>query len=272
MDLYINLPILLNKERKVDYQEIKSILNRCSDVDGLILFSSYFEGLTFTLKEKEEIYLNLKKMTSIPLIYDLNCVYQMQEIELVKKLNPAQIIFSLYEDSKISSKSFEKYLNYLIKKLKIPSILHIEDSFSKCKINYISLINLLRTNKYFNAIYYDSKDNNLFKKILYLNNLKIYRPLINFVKDAQVNFQGVVSSSYVVFFQEINQFLYEYKHEFVNPILKSYLSLINDCLIFYPLGMAIKYLLSKNGYTSIYSKPPYYLLKNEEMNKLDLLF
>lgn len=273
LDLFIECPILLTKDKKVDYDETITLLKSFNSIYGILLFSKSLEGLTFSLNEREEIFINLRKIIDKKIIYEANSTLLEEETSLIKKIKPDFVMIPLYDDNKLSSRSFEKHLNIIMKKIKTPTIIHIEDSFAKCKISYISLINLLRINKYFYGILDDSKDAYFANKINYIDSLKIFKSFSNYInqkKEAKID--CLITDLYSVCKKEIEEYLYEKELGFINPVLISYLKLIEDCISYYPRGMAIKYLLNKQGYSSCYSKSPYYFLENEEKNKLDFIF
>ncbi len=273
MDLIINLPLLLNKEMHVDYHQMQKIIEFDETVKGVMLFSKENEGETFSLKEKIEIFSKIKNITSIPLIYVNNKLMIEEEINAINYMKPDYVLLSLVKDPKLSSKGFERYVFKIFKCLNSKVILYLDDSFENCKISYKTIVNIMRTKNNFYGIYDNTKDTYFLKKISSLDKIFLSTSLTKYIDyPIKKNLNGIVNDFYVVFQKEITQYFYESSFGFVNPVLINYLKFIDECINLYPRSMAIKYLLSKRGYTSCYSKIPYYTLKGDEKNKLDFIF
>ncbi len=273
MDLISSMPILLNKDKTVNYNEMQTIINSINDGKGIHLFSSSLEGQTFSLTEKEEIIQNIKQMTNLDIIYETNNYIDNDEIRLINKVKPNYLIIPLFLNSKVKSKGYEKYLNEILKEVKIPTLIKLDDRFENCKINYHSIVNLIRVNKFFYGIYDKSKDNYFSNKLNYLKSIKKYASFSKYLlSDNQNSIDAVITDLNIITKKEIDQFFYEKELGFINPILNEYLLFIEECISYYPRGMAIKYLLKKNGFKGYYSKSPYYSLNGEEKDKLDFIF
>lgn len=273
MDLFIKIPVLFDKHNCVDYFEMERLLTFDENIKGIILFSKDFEGKTLSFLEKKEIFLKIKKMTKVNLIYAVNDILTDEEINLINELKPDYIILSLIKDNKLCSKGFEKYIIKTLKKLDVNVILHLDDSFENCKVSYKSFVNIARLNRKFLGIFDESKDNYFIKKLSNINDIQIFTTLDKYFEhDNKKIIKGIVNDYYLIFQKEIVQYFYESSYGFVNPVLINYLKFIEECISYYPRSMAIKYLLNKKGYQSTYSRLPYYVLKGEEKDKLDFIF
>lgn len=273
MNLITKLPLMFDKKMCVDYAEMNKLIKIDDNVEAIMLFSKDFEGKTISLKEKKEIFLEIKKVTKPKLIYVLNDIISEEELSLINELNPDFVQVSVIEDSKLSSYGFEKYLIKVLKRIHTDVIFCLEDSFVNCHINYKLFVNLMRVNKNLYGVFDNTKDNYFIKKIHNLGKLKFYTSLNSYIESENKDyFSQLVIDYYYVFYEEILEYLCEINFGFINPILTNYLKFIEECLEDYPRGMAIKYLLNKQGFKSCYSKSPYYLLKGKEKEKLDFIF
>ncbi len=273
MNILINLPILLSKDFKVDYDEIKSLVNK-ENSQGIYLFSSSLDGKLFSLKEKKDIVNNIKKITFKKIFYELSETVFEEEIALINNLKVDAVSINLFKDHFLKPKAFEKYVSHILKKIKFPAYLKIEDDHNNCMINYHNIVNIKRINKNFQGLILNTKDISFINKIKSINGLEIIYDFNCLFNDEIISddFKDVLSSSYIVFDKEIDQYLFEMNKGYINPMLKEYISFINEVITLYPLNLSLKYLLSKKGYKSVYSKEPYFNLTNEEKEKLDYIF
>ena len=93
------VPLILNKNKDVDYSKMKVVLDKNSDLDGLILFSPCMEGNTFSVSEKKDIYLKLKKLCNTKLIYEVSSSLLDEEINILKEIKTDAIMLTLLKES-----------------------------------------------------------------------------------------------------------------------------------------------------------------------------
>lgn len=272
MDLISSLPILLDKNKKVNYEEMKVLIDSLN-IKGIHLFSSLLEGQTFSLSDKEEIMKRIKQISKQKIYYETSNSIDNDEIKLINKIKPNYLIIPLFLDAKLKSKGFEKHVQDILKKVKTPTLIKLNDSFLNCKISYSTIVNLCRLNNFFYGIIDETKDNFFINKLNYLSSLKKYTSFSKYLLlQNKNNINAICTDLNLIIPKEIEQYFFERELGFVNPVLNEYLMFVDDCINYYPRGMALKYLLKKKGYKAYYSKLPYYLLKGEEKDKLDFIF
>lgn len=267
------VPLILNKNKDVDYSKMKVVLDKNSDLDGLILFSPCMEGNTFSVSEKKDIYLKLKKLCNTKLIYEVSSSLLDEEINILKEIKPDAIMLTLLKEKKVKDIGHELYVINKMKRLNIPFFVHHERDMNGSFLTYKNIVKIKRILPTFLGIFEENPDYNLLRKVSNINNFDVYTTIINDLsrpKDYKI--EGIISDLYLSFKNEIDEYYLELENHFVNPILKEYLEFVESIIDEYPRAMAIKYILARGSNIKMYSRLPYYSLNEQEQEKLNYLF
>ena len=272
MKKFFLVPLILNKDKNVDYDLVFKLLNKKIDVDGYVLFAPKMEGNLFNANEKKEIYTNLKRKCLLPLIYEVSSYLSDEEINNINIIKPDCLFLTLYKDKKISNKGHEKYIINNMKKINLPFYLHFEEGMESSYVDYQTIIRIKRILPTFKGIYEENKDYTLIKKLSNHEDIDVLTSLIiDLNKPNDIKLNGIVSDLFFTFNDDINEYYKEKEAHFINPLLKDYLIFVENVVDEYPRAMAIKYLLTKRSKIQSYSRLPYYNLNVEEREKLDYL-
>lgn len=269
MDKILEMPYLFNEFGKLDYKEMLLIINESKNVDCVCLSSYKKEGLLINKKTLRTLIKKIRANSTNKIMLEIKDINNESDINYFLSLDVDYYIIPLVIENNILISSYEQYLSNLLYKLKKKTYIKIVKQMNNYSFESKLFNQLKKYHDNFIGIIDEFNDYNFLAKLKDLNVILSLQGFLN--KPYNLNIDGISSNLFFLFSKEIEAFLKEREFGFINPILKEYLNFIVNIVTLYPQDMAIKYLLSKNGFKSTYSLLPYFRIEGLIKEKLDFI-
>lgn len=273
----INELIIPFKDENIDFETLLKLIDlsfkNCNDY--ILGFTDFTEGSLLSFDEKIKIInlINENNISNFIFFFQINN-YQ-SDLKLIKHINnsiiksvficpPPNINYDQNGLYLLTKKYVKKFKNKDIYLVNSPKHNNVTYHFQTIKKLFMSLENI-------KGLYEDSKDYSLIYLInKNLTNFQIYINDNELIKGLNINVDGFISLSSLIFGESYKDLFFEHKQGFIDKLTLDYLIFANNILKFNNNSTLIKIYLRKMNFPSMNVRLPL-VINTDDENNLDFL-